>query len=111
MQIYYWVYDDEKLKKELEKKEKRWEYEKMKDIERNNTKWWIYDSIGKLTKKEKQLLEEYLKLELMRKPIEWAFPELKIKKIYDKNWNEEEQKKVVEKINKELGKEVVVLEE
>ena len=47
----------------------------------------------------------------MRKPIEWAFPELKIKKIYDKNWNEEEQKKVVEKINKELGKEVVVLEE
>ena len=33
------------------------------------------------------------------------------KKIYDKNWNEEEQKKVVEKINNELGKEVVVLEE
>jgi hypothetical protein len=35
---------------------------------------------------------------------------LKIKKIYDANWDEEEQKKVIDKINKELGKEVVVLE-
>ena len=109
MQIYYGVYDDEKLKKELEEKEKKWEFDKVKDIVKNNTKWWIYDSVGKLTKEEKQLLEEYLKLELMRKPTDWAFPELNIRKIYDKNWDEEEQKKVIEEINKEIGKEVVVL--
>jgi uncharacterized metal-binding protein len=35
---------------------------------------------------------------------------LKIRKIYDKDWSEEEQRRVVEEINKELGKEVVVLE-
>jgi len=111
MQIYYGVYDDEKLKKELEEKEKTWEFEKVKEIVKNNTKRWIYDSIEKLTKEEKKQLEDYLKLELIRKPTDWAFPELNIKKIYDKNWDKEEQKKIVEKINKELGKEVVVLEE
>jgi hypothetical protein len=35
---------------------------------------------------------------------------LKIKKIYDANWDEEEQKSVVDNINEEFGKEVVVLD-
>jgi hypothetical protein len=32
MQIYYGVYDDEILKKKLEEKERRWEYDKYKSI-------------------------------------------------------------------------------
>jgi len=141
IQIYFWVYDDEKLKKELEEKEKKWEYKEMlkelselekeekehsiktEEIEKEKWiierikyddefyKWYYNKKMEDFTEKYKKKLEEYLKLELMRKPTNWAFPKLKIKKIYDKSWNEEEQKKVVEKINKELGKEVVVLEE
>jgi len=112
MQIYYGVYDDEKLKKELEEKEKRWEFEEIKKyINDEKMNEIFFTKKLKLQEEEKELLEDYLKLELIRKPTDWAFPELNIKKIYDKNWDEEEQKKVVEKINKELGKEVVVLEE
>jgi len=140
MQIYYWVYDDEKIKKELEEKEKKGEFEKM------IKEWWELEKKRKealekyeLIKKEKWLIEalkysdkfhkeyykpkkeeflnkykekweDYLKLQLLRKPTKWAFQELNIKKIYDKNWDEEEQKKVVEKINEELGEDVVILE-
>ena len=141
MQIYYWVYDDEKLKKELEEKERRWEYEEMlkewKELEKEQKehskksekiekeKWLIerikyddkfYKEYYEKKKEEfmeryKKKWEEYLKLQLLRKPTDRVFPELKIRKIYDRNWDKEEQRKVVEKINKELGKEVVVLEE
>ncbi len=63
-----------------------------------------------LTEEERNKMEDYLKLQLIKKPTEWAFPELNIRKIYDKNWDEKEQRKVVEEINRELWEEVVVLE-
>ncbi len=139
MQIYFWVYDDEKIKKELEEKEKKWEYEDIeslidkekfikenwKRIEEYNKKlteemrkkqsrdYSRYSSIDKEFNKilsSNLKMEDYLKLQLIKKPTEWAFPELNIRKINDKNWDEEEQRKVVEKINKELWEEVVVLE-
>ena len=111
MQIYFWVYDDEKLKKELEENEKRWEYEKYKEILKKEDMYEISQEAIKLSDKEKKKRNEYLNLELLRKPTDWAFLELKIKKIYDRNWDEEEQKKVVEKINEELGEEVVIISE
>jgi len=138
MQIYFWVYDEAKIRKELEEKEKKWEYEgieslidKEKFIKENRERideyneklaeemrkkqsrfYSRYTSIDKEFNKiisSKPEVQEYLKLQLLRKHTEWAFPELNIKKIYDKNWDEEEQKKVVEKINKELCDEVVIL--
>jgi len=139
MQIYYWVYNDEKLRIELEEKERKWEFkwietlidkekfikENQERIEEYNKKlaeemrkkqsrdYSRYTSIDKEFNKiilSKSEVQDYLKLQLLRKPTKWAFPELKIKKIYDKNWDEEEQKKIVEKVNEELGEEVVVLE-
>ncbi len=111
MQIYWWVYDDEKLRRELEEKERRWEYEKIKRYLNNEKMYKMFErKEEKIPEEDRKLLEEYLKLELMRKPTDWAFPELKIKKIYDKAWSEEEQRRVVEEINKELGKEIVVLD-
>ena len=110
MQIYYGVYDDEILRKKLEEKERRWEYEEIKKLLNRKDMWRIIEWEKEIWEEEKKKLEEYLKLELMRKPTEWAFPELKIKKIYDSNWDEEEQKSVVDKINEELWKEVVLLE-
>ncbi len=110
MQIYFWVYDDEKIKKELEEKEKKWEYEEIKKYINREDMSKIFKKEIELTEEERNKMEDYLKLQLIRKPTEWAFPELNIRKIYDKNWDEEEQRKVVEKINKELGEEVVVLE-
>ncbi len=160
MQIYYWLYDDEKLKKELEEKEKKWEYEKcvklwtilnkkinqceldtkdkfkkimskleneVEKIDKKKKKRKIWDKFYEerykglekckpenlLTKeefKEYRNYIEYLKLQLLRKPTNWAFSELDIKKIYDKNWDEEEQRKDVEEINKELWEEVVIIE-
>ncbi len=120
MQIYYGVYDDERLKRELEEKEKKWEYKEMlEEVKRleeekqggNNCEDENYKrKCESFYKKYKDKWEEYLKLQLMRKDTTWAFPELKIRKIYDANWSEEEQRRVIEKINKELGKEVVILE-
>jgi len=109
MQIYYWLYDDEKLKRELEEKEKRWEYDKYKEILKKEDMYEIAQEAIKLNEEEKKKRNEYLDLEILRKSTKWAFPELNIKKIYDKNWDEEEQKKVIEKVNKELGEEVVIL--
>ena len=110
MQIYFGVYDDDKLKKELEEKEKKWEYDKYKEILKKEDMYEISQEAIKLSEEEKKKWNEYLNLELLRKPTKWAFPELNIKKIYDRNWSEEEQKKIVEKINEELGEEVVILE-
>jgi len=110
MQIYYGVYDDEILRRELEEKERRWEYERYKRILEKKDIWEIIEHIRKMDKEKKEKWEEYLKLKLMGKDTHWAFPELIIKKIYDKDWLEKEQKKVIEWINKELGREVVVLE-
>jgi len=111
MQIYFGVYDDKKIREELEEKERRWEYKEIKKYINDEMITKIFFNKEKeLTEEEKRKMEEYLKLQLLKKPTDWAFPELNIKKIYDRNWDEEEQKKVVEKINKELGEEVVVLE-
>ncbi len=111
MQIYFWVYDDEKLKKELEDKEKKWEYDYIKKyVNDEMINKIFFEKEKKLTEEEKRKMEDYLKLQLLRKPTEWEFPELNIKKIYDKNWDEEEQRKVVEEINKELWEEVVIIE-
>ncbi len=140
MNIYWWIYDDERLKKELEEKERKWEYDNMlmerleiekklaehtkKAEEIEKKKWlierlkyddefmnWYYNKrLEEFYKKYKDKWEEYLKLQLIRKDTTWVFPELKIRKIYDANWSEEEQRRVIEKINKELGKEVVILE-
>ena len=81
MQIYYGVYEEEKLRKELEEKEKKWEYEELRD---RIKRWRIYEEwemYNKVVKEYKKLeeeywenkLKEYLKLELMRKNTEWAF--------------------------------------
>ena len=111
MQIYFGVYDDKKIREELEEKERRWEYEDIKKYINDEMITKIFFNKEKeLTEEEKRKMEEYLKLQLLKKSTDWAFPELNIKKIYDRNWDEEEQKKVVDNINEELGEEVVVLE-
>jgi hypothetical protein len=112
MQIYFGVYDDNKLRDRLERKKKRWEYDGIKEYLDVDKIYRIFSAKEEqISEEDKKLLEEYLKLQLMRKPIEWAFPELSIKKIYDVNWSEEEQRRVVETINRELGKKLMILNE
>jgi hypothetical protein len=113
MQIYFWLYQEEELKNKLEEKDKNWEYEEIKKElkwkywkERLNSNYFEFEK-EYLSKPE---VQEYLKLELMRKDISWAFEWLEIEKIYDKDWSEEKQRKYIDKINKEFGKEVVVEE-
>ena len=132
MQIYFWLYNEEELKKELEIKDIKWEYEEAKELLDINKFYEInkkrLDEINKKRKKEdkygilyiedlftKEILirkdvQEYCKLKLMQKNIFWAFIELKLEKIYDKNWSEEKQKKSIEEINKEYGEKVIVFE-
>jgi len=112
MQIYFWVYQEKELKNKLEEKDKNWEYEEIKEILKDwnwKKKYKEYSVFEKeyLSKPE---VQEYLKLELMRKDISWAFEWIEIEKIYDKDWSEEKQRKYIDEINKEFGEEVVVEE-
>ncbi len=63
MQIFFWVYDDEKLKNTLEENDKNWKYEMYKHLK--------YDDFANID--ENETLEEYFTLLLTRKDISWAF--------------------------------------
>ncbi len=113
MQIYFWLYREEELKKQLEEKEKNWKYEEIKKElkwrfrkERLNSDYFDFENnyLSQLK------VQEYLKLELMRKDTTWAFEWLEIEKIYDKDWSEEKQKKCIDEVNKEFWEEVFVEE-
>lgn len=139
MQIYFWLYQNEELKKQLEENEKNWKYDEIKkNLDYIKFREENYDNVERYNKKiseehkkinytnyddyitiedyfiEKELskseVKEYLELELMRKDTTWAFGWLKIEKIFDKTWSEEKQKERIEEINKEFGEEVVVVE-
>jgi hypothetical protein len=110
MQIYFWVYEEEEYKKELERNEREWKFEEIKEWLKNWSKnYKEYRDFEKeyLSKSE---VKEYLKLELMKKDTTWAFEWLEIEKIYDKNWSEEKQQKYIKQINEEFWKEVIVEE-
>ena len=119
MQLYYWLYQEEELFKQLKSNEKAWKYDEVKNILNNYTidwwefyNWWklVLDELKNWLKYDENLLEEYLKLELMRKDTLWAFDWLKIEKIYDKDWDKEKQLEVVDKVNKEFWEEVIIYE-
>jgi hypothetical protein len=96
MQIYFWLYQEHEYKKELEENEKNWKYDKI------STTPYFNEEITR------DLVEEYLKLQLMQKDTSWAFDWLKIEKIYDKDWSQEKQREHIDEINKEFGEEVIV---
>ncbi len=115
MEIYFWLYIEEEPKKQLEEKEKNWEYEEIKKILTNDGWMNIYKGIDWYRNFVKDYLsqpkvQEYLKLELMRKETTWVFEGLKIEKIYDKNCSEEKQKKCIDEVNREFWEEVLVEE-
>ena len=80
------------------KRKQSWNYSKYTNIDKEFNK--------KILSQPK--VQEYLKLELMRKDTSWAFENLEIEKIYDKDWSKEKQKKCIEEINKEFWEEVLV---
>jgi hypothetical protein len=96
MQIYFWLYWEEEYKKELEENEKNWKYDKI------STTPYFNEEITR------DLVEEYLKLQLMQKDTSWAFDWLKIEKIYDKDWDDDKNREHLEEINDEFGEEVIV---
>ena len=119
MQLHYWIYQEEELFKQLKSNEKAWKYDEVKNILNNYTidwwefyNWWklVLDELKNWLKYDENLLEEYLKLELMRKDISWAFDWIKIEKVFDKDWDEEKQLEVVDKINKDFWEEVLIYE-
>jgi hypothetical protein len=96
MQIYFWLYQEEEYKKELEENEKNWKYDKI------STTPYFNEEITR------DLVEEYLKLQLMQKDTSWAFDWLKIEKIYDKDWSQEKQREHIDEINNEFWEEIIV---
>jgi hypothetical protein len=115
MQIYFGVYNEKKLKDKLEEKEKNWKYDEIiKSLNWKTEEEYYKIRSEYIEKKEKKpnykLVQEYLKLQLMRKETKWAFNWIEIKKIYDKNWSEEKQRKYIEEINREFGEEVIIEE-
>jgi len=106
MQIYFWIYDDEKIREELEEKERRWEYEEIKKYINDEMITKIFFNKEKeLTEEEKRKMEEYLKLRLSQKPTDWAF-EIKIEdyeewiRWLEEQLKEKEYKKIKEEIEK-----------
>lgn len=138
MQIYFWVYGEEELKKQYEENERQGKYIGVKEIldfkkyesentervkiyndnviKRNDQTWnysnKLLDMYNEFIRNNLYLdiVQEYLKLKLMQQDISWAFGWLKIEKIYDKDWDEMRQKEHIDAINKEFWEEVVVME-
>lgn len=100
MKIYFWLYDDEYLKNELEEKEKSWIYDKYKNLK--------YDDFKDIEESEELL--EFIKLKIIRRDTSNAFPELKIEKIYDEKWNDDQKMKYIDEIKKEFWDDVIVEE-
>jgi len=112
MQIYFWVFKKPILKEKYEKYEKEWKYNELKklfNVEYRIEKWIKWSDFQNMLSKIQEA-PEYFKLQLMRKNITWAFPDVKIEKIYDKDWSEEKQREHINEINKEFGEEVIVEE-
>ncbi len=128
MQIYFWLYEEEEYKKELEKKDADGYYDDIKnymnsweewvrDKQKDEDKKWFFQKKRKYSYKdyEKEFIplgevQEYSKLCLMRQDISWAFDWLEIEKIFDKSWCRERQKKQIDMINKEFWEEVIIEE-
>ena len=97
MQMYFWVYNDERLLKELEDKENRWEFKWLEKIERK-------DIVGMIEKKDeglKRRLYEYLLLKLSRKSTKWAFEDMEKEYCY---WEErlKEMERDIERLSKKI---------
>ncbi len=126
MLIYFWLYEEEEYKKELEKKDADGYYDDIKnymnsweewvrDKQKEEDKKWFFQKKRKYSYKdyEKEFIplgevQEYSKLCLMRQDISWAFDWLEIEKIFDKSWSNERQKKQIDMINKEFWEEVII---
>lgn len=97
LQIYYWIYDDKKCKSNLEENFKAWKY--------NHLIWKEYDSDDR-----SEELREYLSYKLLQYKPSDDFKGIRIYKMFDKKWSEEEILSNIEKINKDYWKEIVTWE-
>ena len=70
MKLYYGVYDDKGNIRRWEEKERRGEYDKYKEILREEDIDKRREEIKRLNEKEREEFKEYLKLKLSRKPTE-----------------------------------------
>lgn len=114
IQIYFWLFQEHEYLKVLDENEVIWKYDELKyyivfNNWLNENPWKSYQDYKKWFFQRKEV-EEYLKLQLMRKDTSGAFDWLKIEKIYDIDWSDEKNIEYIDKINKEFWEEIIVME-